>query len=58
MIPSIFVFKSKIKVCLESKKFEFLQFQKYALRITDHKTWMLKVRMVFGTIKYVKAYDL
>ena len=29
MIPLIFVFKSKINVCLESKKFEFFQFQKY-----------------------------
>ena len=28
------------------------------LRKTDHKTWMLKVRIVFGNIKYVQAYDL
>ena len=28
------------------------------LRKTDHKTWMLKVRIVFRNIKYVKAYDL
>ena len=31
---------------------------KVTLRKTDHKTWMLKVRIVFGNIKYVKAYDL
>ena len=29
MIPLIFVFKSKINVCSESKKFEFFQFQRY-----------------------------
>ena len=29
MIPLIFVLKSKIDVCLESRKFEFFQFQKY-----------------------------
>ena len=29
MIPLIFVLKSKINVCSESKKFEFFQFQKY-----------------------------
>ena len=29
MIPSIFVYKSKIILCSESKKFEFFQFQKY-----------------------------
>ena len=29
MIPLIFLFKSKIKVCSESKKFEFFQLQKY-----------------------------
>ena len=29
MIPFIFVFKSKINVCSESKKFEFFKFQKY-----------------------------
>ena len=29
MIRLIFVFKSKINVCSESKKFEFYQFQKY-----------------------------
>ena len=29
MIPLIFVFRSEINVCLESKKFEFFQFQKY-----------------------------
>ena len=29
MIPLIFVFKSEINVCSESKKFEFFQFQKY-----------------------------
>ena len=29
MIPLIFVFKSKINLCSESKKFEFFQFQKY-----------------------------
>ena len=29
MIPLIFVFKSKISVYSESKKFEFFQFQKY-----------------------------
>ena len=29
MIPLIFVFKSKINVCSESKKLEFFQFQKY-----------------------------
>ena len=27
------------------------------LRKIDHKTWMLKVRIVFDNIKYVKAYD-
>ena len=29
MIPLIFVFKSKINMCSESKKFKFFQFQKY-----------------------------
>ena len=29
MIPLIFVFKSKINVCSESKQFEVFQFQKY-----------------------------
>ena len=29
MIALIFVSKSKINVCSESKKFEFIQFQKY-----------------------------
>ena len=29
MIPLIFVFKIKINVFSESKKFEFFQFQKY-----------------------------
>ena len=29
MIPLILVFKSKINVCSESKKFEFVQFQQY-----------------------------
>ena len=29
MIPLILVYKSKIKLCSESKKFEFFQFQKY-----------------------------
>ena len=29
MIPFIFVFKSKINVCSESKKIEYFQFQKY-----------------------------
>ena len=29
MIPLIFVFKNKINICSESKKFEFYQFQKY-----------------------------
>ena len=29
MIPLIFVLKSKINVCSESKKFEFFQFQEY-----------------------------
>ena len=33
-------------------------FLESTLRKTDHKTWMLKVRIVFGNIKYVKAYDL
>ena len=31
---------------------------KNTLRKMDHKTWMLKVRIVFGNIKYVNAYDL
>ena len=29
MIPLIFVFKSKINVCCESKKFEFFQFKNF-----------------------------
>ena len=29
MIPLIVVFKNKINVCSESKKFEFFQLQKY-----------------------------
>ena len=29
MIPLIFVFKSKINVCSETKKFKFFQFQEY-----------------------------
>ena len=29
MIPLIFVFKSKINVCSESKKFKFFLFQQY-----------------------------
>ena len=54
-------------------KFSFFDFENYeqhlftiriifftasTLRKMDHKTWMLKVKIVFGNIKYVKAYDL
>ena len=35
-----------------------MDYSYHTLRKTDHKIWMLKVRIVFGNIKYVKAYDL
>ena len=37
MIPLIFVFKSKINVCSESKNFEFFQFQKYDETLESRK---------------------
>ena len=33
MIPLIFVFKNKINICSESKKFEVFQFQKYDTQV-------------------------
>ena len=37
MIPLIFVFKSKINVSSEAKKFEFFQFQKYDETLESRK---------------------
>ena len=41
MILLIFVFKSKINECSESKKFEFFQFQKYdeTFKIVYHENY-------------------
>ena len=38
MIPLIFVFKSEINVCSESKKFEIFQFQKYDEAFVSRKS--------------------
>ena len=37
MIPLIFVFKSKVNVCSESKKCKFFQFQKYVETFESRK---------------------
>ena len=47
MIPLIFVFKSKINVCSESRKFEFLQFQKYDETLESRKLTHNEIMLMF-----------
>ena len=53
MIPLIFVFKSKINVCSETKKFEFFQFQKYDETFESRK---LNYRYYLDTIRYTHIH--